>query len=86
MESIGVLEARMHFGKLLDRVERGERVAVTREGRHVATIIPAHMQPGEATLAVERILDRRERIRREGGGLSISSILAARDEGRKGVS
>ncbi|HOE96212.1 MAG TPA: hypothetical protein PLS90_06360 [Candidatus Sumerlaeota bacterium] len=35
----------LYFGQILDRVERGERVAVLRNGRHVATIIPARPAP-----------------------------------------
>lgn len=83
MDAIGASEAPTHFSEILERVERGERVAVMREGRHVATIIPAEAEQVSSEKAVERILARRERIRLDGRGLSLKAILETRDEGRK---
>ena len=39
--SITALEAKTRFGKVLDRVSRGEEIVVTRHDRPVARIIPA---------------------------------------------
>ncbi len=39
--SVTALEAKTRFGKLLDRVSRGEEIVVTRHDRPVARIIPA---------------------------------------------
>lgn len=39
--SVTALEAKTRFGKLLDRVSRGEEIVVTRHERPVARIIPA---------------------------------------------
>jgi prevent-host-death family protein len=38
---VNVQEAKTHFSKLLDRVEKGERITVTRAGKPVAKLIPA---------------------------------------------
>ena len=38
--SMGAYEARTHFAELLERVERGEEVTITRHGSPVATIAP----------------------------------------------
>jgi prevent-host-death family protein len=35
---IGAYEAKTHFSALLDRVERGERISITRHGRVVAVL------------------------------------------------
>ena len=41
MEStISVTDARRNFGKLLDRVERGDRIDVTRYGKPFVAVIP----------------------------------------------
>jgi len=39
--SYGAFEAKTHFSDLLDRVERGDRITITRHGRVVATLAPA---------------------------------------------
>ncbi len=40
METIGAFEAKTHLGELLDRVERGESVTITRHGKPVAQLVP----------------------------------------------
>jgi hypothetical protein len=40
METIGVLELRQHASRYLARVEAGEELAVTNNGRLVARLIP----------------------------------------------
>jgi prevent-host-death family protein len=42
MREVGALEARNKFGQLLDWVEEGEEVVITRHGREVARLVPAH--------------------------------------------
>ena len=53
MESINVHEAKTHFSRLLDRVERGEEVIIAKAGRPVAKLVPIRPQvdrriPGSA--------------------------------------
>ena len=38
--SVGAFEAKTRFGDLLDRVERGEVIVITRRGHPVARIVP----------------------------------------------
>jgi prevent-host-death family protein len=38
--TLSVSEARNKFGRLLDRVERGERIVITRYGKPIAAILP----------------------------------------------
>lgn len=40
MQTIGAFEAKTNLSKLLDRVERGESVLITRNGAPVAELIP----------------------------------------------
>ena len=40
MSKIGVYEAKTHLAELLDRVEKGERIVITRHGRAVAELTP----------------------------------------------
>jgi len=37
---VGAYEAKTHLPKLLERVERGERIVITRHGRPIAELVP----------------------------------------------
>ena len=39
--TVGAFEAKTHLAALLDRVERGEEVVITRRGKPVARLVPA---------------------------------------------
>lgn len=41
MHSVGAFEAKNTLGGLLDRVERGEEIIISRRGRPVARLVPA---------------------------------------------
>ena len=43
--SFGAFEAKTHFSNLLDRVEKGDRIVITRHGREVAVLSPAKQHP-----------------------------------------
>jgi len=40
MKQIGAFEAKTHFSSLLDEVENGEQITITKHGRPVAKIVP----------------------------------------------
>ncbi len=40
MRTVGTFDARTHFSQLLDLVERGETVTITRNGKPVAILAP----------------------------------------------
>lgn len=80
MREIGAFEAKTRFGQLLDRVEAGEEVVITRRGKVVAKLVP----PDAGTVGLERARAAVGRIRdmRRGvtlGGLTIKDLIA---EGR----
>lgn len=78
--TVGAYEAKTHLAELLDRVERGERVTITRHGRPVAVLVPPAGLPGRtAEEAVAALLDLR-RGRRLGEGLTVRDLI---DEGRR---
>ena len=45
MTEVGAYEARTHLSRLLDRVERGERITITRHGGPVADLVPVDPRP-----------------------------------------
>jgi prevent-host-death family protein len=41
MQTVGAFEAKTHFSALLDKVEKGEQIVITKHGRVVAKLVPA---------------------------------------------
>jgi prevent-host-death family protein len=79
METIQASEAKTHFLRILDKVERGESIIITRRGRPVARLSP---QVSDDRQQVKRAIEEMRRLRQRIGRLSLEEILSARDEGR----
>lgn len=80
MRELGVLEAKNRLSELLNAVELGEEVVITRRGRPVAKLVPAvsGFDREKARQAAEAI---RELAKRQTlGGISIKELI---NEGRK---
>jgi len=78
MRQVGVYEAKTQLPKLLESVERGEEILITRHGKPVAELRPARrrrMTPGEAVEALGRV-----RKADLPGGMTIKDLI---NEGRK---
>jgi prevent-host-death family protein len=82
MREVGAFEAKNKFGQLLDWVEQGEEVTITRHGKQVARLVP--VRPGsnraEARAALQRVRDRAEKRRL--GRFEWAEWKSYRDEGR----
>lgn len=48
MDSYSLADAKAHLSELIDRVEAGEQVEITRRGKTVARVVPAE-RPGKPT-------------------------------------
>lgn len=81
MAEIGAFEAKNKLGALLNRVELGEEIVITRHGRAVARLVPnsGRTDRSQARAAVERI---RERARSMNAGFDWAALKADRDLGR----
>ena len=79
MSSVGAYEAKTHLAELLNRVEKGERITITRHGRPVAVLAPPTRGPEQVVRdAIAELLDLRAG-RSLGEGLSVRDLI---DEGR----
>jgi prevent-host-death family protein len=76
--SIGAFDAKTRLGDLLDRVEHGEAVTITRRGRPVARIVPVAAEGEDAQRAATELRELRRANRLEG-----LDWKALRDEGRR---
>ena len=79
METIQAYQAKTHFLSILDRVEAGETVVISRHGRTIAHIIP---DPQTRKERFERAKASIMEIGRRTKPVSLEEILSARDEGR----
>ncbi|TWB36530.1 type II toxin-antitoxin system Phd/YefM family antitoxin [Nitrospirillum pindoramense] len=80
MKEIPSSDAKTHLPQLLDEVERGETIVITRHGRPVACIIP-EPQGREAETRWAQALIRE--FRQSMPKLTVEEILTARHEGHK---
>ncbi|MEQ1617624.1 MAG: type II toxin-antitoxin system prevent-host-death family antitoxin [Terricaulis sp.] len=55
MKELTAVDAKVRFGAVLDAVERGEEIVVTRNGKRVARIVPANEPGMSREEAVERL-------------------------------
>ena len=83
MQTIQASEAKTRFLRILDDVERGKTVTVTRRGKSVAQIIPVPPSDEERREQIGRAMASILEIRKRTKPVSIQEILAARDEGRR---
>ena len=80
MRDIQASDAKTHLPQLLDEVERGETVRITRHGRPIARLVPeADRRQVEIDKAVANI----RALRRHTGTVTVDEILSARHEGHR---
>ncbi len=82
MIEVGAFEAKNKLSALLDRVEKGEEIVITRHGRPVARLVPSTdgIDRAQVQAALQRMRDRAEQT--ELGTFDWETLKADRDAGR----
>jgi prevent-host-death family protein len=78
MKEIGVYEAKTQLPRLLDEVERGETITITRHGRPIARLVPLRGRRRSVAETIEAIREFRKGNRLD--GLTIRELI---QEGRR---
>jgi prevent-host-death family protein len=79
MERVGIYDAKAHLSEIVERVESGAEVVITRRGKAVARIVPMKATAKDSrTAAAKRIRQLREKWAI--GRVSIRKLI---DEGRR---
>jgi prevent-host-death family protein len=79
MAEIGAFEAKTHLSRLLDQVQRGETITITRHGKPVARLIPvAGSSRDERRRAIAEL--KQLRAGQTLGGLLVRELI---NEGRR---
>ena len=87
MTEIGAFEAKNTLGTLLDRVERGEEIIITRHGKPVARLVPntRRIDQTSAQGALDRVRKRAHRLnhqKSEHNAFDWPALKKLRDQGR----
>ena len=84
MREVGSFEAKTYLSALLEAVEGGETITITRRGKPVAQLVPVDAVDSVRRFAtISRIRDLRRDMVKGGTVLSAKDIFSARDEGRR---
>jgi prevent-host-death family protein len=84
MKQVGIFEAKTKLSGLVEEVEKGGVVVITRHGRPVAKLVPAEDQHSPEAIARRRqaIAELREMARKRGLRISHDEIKSWIEDGR----
>jgi prevent-host-death family protein len=68
MESYSLADAKARLSELVDKVEAGETVEITRRGKIVARVVPAARRPAKVDVDALRRLTANQPMQDEGAG------------------
>ena len=77
MITVDAFEAKTKFSELLDRVERGDEIVITRHGKPVARLSADPARAEQSGMLANRIRERREAIAQRLAGSGEQPITAA---------
>jgi prevent-host-death family protein len=80
MREVQASEAKAHLPSLLDAVERGETIVITRHGKPIARIVP---EAARRRVELDRVMAEIEEFRQTMPHIPLEELLAARHEGHK---
>jgi prevent-host-death family protein len=80
MKQVQASAAKANLAELLDEVERGETIVITRHGRPIARLVP---DEEERRRQIAQARAEIETMRKQAPRVTAEEILAWRDEGRK---
>jgi prevent-host-death family protein len=80
MREVQSSEAKTHLPRLLDDVERGEEIVITRHGRAIARLVP---EPDYQRADIRKAIDELKAFRKSMPRLTLDEILSARRAGQK---
>jgi prevent-host-death family protein len=80
MREIQASDAKTHLPQLLDEVERGMTIIITRHGRPIARLVPEAARRQEE---IDRAIEGIKAIRKRTETMTLNELLSARHEGHK---
>ena len=78
MQSVGIYEAKTRFSALIELVEQGEEVRITRHGKEVVRMLPVRRKPvitdEQIARELEQIQALHETVRRQDAANSVATL------------
>lgn len=81
MQYTGIYEAKTNFSALIEKVENGEEVRITRHGKEVVRMLPVRRKPVITDDQIQREIDLMQQL--HGTMKPGPSVRELRDEGRQ---
>ena len=78
MTTVGAYDAKTHLAALLEQVERGETITITKHGREVARLVPVSPRAADPDDVINALREARRGVRR-----GRNSVRAMIGEGRR---
>jgi prevent-host-death family protein len=81
MMEVGIYEAKTQLPRLIERVQKGERITITKYGKPVAELVPMRRHDPEAVQqALRRLRAFREKLAARGVRINVKELI---EEGRR---
>ncbi len=80
MRTIQASEAKARLLQILDDVERGETVVITRRGKAIARLVP---EPQRRQQEIDKAIESIKALGRRNGKITVEELLSARHEGHR---
>lgn len=83
MQSVGIYEAKTRFSALIELVEQGEEVRITRHGKEVVRMLPVRRRPVITDEQIARELEQIQALQQTvHAPAAIDGVAALRHDGR----
>ncbi|MBF6629558.1 MAG: type II toxin-antitoxin system prevent-host-death family antitoxin [Comamonas sp.] len=83
MQSVGIYEAKTRFSALIELIEAGEEVRITRHGKEVVRMLPVRRRPVITDEQIARELEQIQALQQTvQAPLATNSVVALRHAGR----
>jgi prevent-host-death family protein len=83
MDTVSLFDAKNQLSAIIDLVEEGQEVTITRRGKPVARLVPVAAKNEQGRNAVETLRGLRARIAARGERFTRDELKAYRDDGRR---
>jgi prevent-host-death family protein len=83
MDTVNLFDAKNRLSALVDQVEHGQEVTITRRGKPVARLVPIANQSQQGRNVAEKLRALRQGVAKRGESFAWDELKAYRDEGRR---
>jgi prevent-host-death family protein len=83
MDRVSLFDAKNRLSALVDQVEDGHEITITRRGKPVARLVPVIAEADRGRVAVEKLRALRTSIAARGVSFTWDELKGYRDEGRR---